>query len=263
MRYLVPTVPLWYLFPAYGLGLITRSFPKLKFLTLGLAICTVGIIVGWSGFAWYQQLHIPTKQQWRELANLVESEASASDTIYVVPKHHFRHLDYYLNGTDVNIGSSVSDYSCPDQQNAAWLIGKVDLLGEAVQRLATSCGVVGSETFAGQLAVYKFSAQGVMVRCNGFAPTLIGTQDSDVINGTSADDLIHGLQGNDIINGLEGDDFICGGTGNDMLNGGVGDDQIFGEEGDDILNGGPGSNMLDGGPGRNALNDGLGNDPID
>jgi hypothetical protein len=230
------------------------AYPRRRFLAYGIVVSLVAVFIGWSGFIWYQQLRIPTKQQWREMAAMMKSEPTAEDTLFVVPDYHFRHLDYYLNGADVAIGHSVSDYPCLDRQQAAWVLGKEDLMGETVQSLAIRCGLVESKIFAGQLIAYKFANEGMAIRCNGIAPTMIGTPDSDVINGTAADDVIHGLGGDDIINGLEGDDIICGGDGNDTLNGGLGDDQLFGENGDDVLSGGSGVNRQDGGLGNDTIN---------
>jgi Ca2+-binding RTX toxin-like protein len=126
-------------------------------------------------------------------------------------------------------------------------------------------------------------------------PTIVGTDNDDVIQGTEGRDYIVGLGGNDRIYGNGGNDFLCGGNGddrlyggkgNDLLNSGAGADRVFGEEdkdrlfagagndeiyggpGDEVdIDGGPGDDLIDGGPGNDGTDDGLitgaeGNDRI-
>jgi Tol biopolymer transport system component len=73
--------------------------------------------------------------------------------------------------------------------------------------------------------------------CFGEAPTIVGTEQADMLKGTDGDDVIVGLGGDDTIDGGDGVDAICGGEGNDsigaegliaVLSGGPGDDSLLG-----------------------------------
>ncbi len=106
------------------------------------------------------------------------------------------------------------------------------------------------------------------LNCNLLEPTIVGTQDNDVIIGTPDADIIHGLGGNDRIEGRGGNDIICGGDGDDTVLGdtgfravggndkiilGKGIDTAFGDGGDDIIFGNDDSNFLFGGFGNDNL----------
>ena len=110
--------------------------------------------------------------------------------------------------------------------------------------------------------------------CQGFAATIVGTNQNDILTGTPDADVIVGLNGDDIIYGLAGDDIICGGNGQDQIfggddndilsgdnardfvNGGHGDDLLLGENGPDTLDGGPGVDELRGGRGPDTCQNG-------
>ncbi|QIK66168.1 ExeM/NucH family extracellular endonuclease [Nocardioides sp. HDW12B] len=94
--------------------------------------------------------------------------------------------------------------------------------------------------------------------CDGRVPTLIGTQDDDVLRGTARPDVVHALSGDDTVTGLNADDVVCGGAGDDVLEGGNGADRLLGGSGDDVLRGGNGTDVLDGGSGENTLVQGRG-----
>ena len=53
--------------------------------------------------------------------------------------------------------------------------------------------------------------------CDGWTPTLTGTEGDDNLVGSPGDDIIVGLGGNDTVDGMGGNDHLCGGPGNDML----------------------------------------------
>jgi hypothetical protein len=114
--------------------------------------------------------------------------------------------------------------------------------------------------------------------CYGVAPTLEGTDGSDVLVGSPASDVIVGGAGADIIISFGGDDRICGGggadviisgsgsdaiqggEGGDLVIGGSGRDSLIGQRGDDVLYASPGRDTLAGGPGFDTLNGGRGHD---
>jgi hypothetical protein len=107
--------------------------------------------------------------------------------------------------------------------------------------------------------------------CGGLAPTIVGTNSSNLLFGTSGRDIISGLGGNDDIFGLGGADILCGGTGNDEFEGGSGNDFIFGgagndsvdgDSGDDFALGQDGSDFLFGDIGGDTLNGGNGFDTL-
>ncbi|WP_210505722.1 ExeM/NucH family extracellular endonuclease [Naasia sp. SYSU D00057] len=95
-------------------------------------------------------------------------------------------------------------------------------------------------------------------RCDGLAPTIVGTAGDDVLRGTNGRDVIVGLGGDDVITGGNGDDVICGGAGNDRLDGANGVDALLGGSGDDVLSGGNGADRLVGGAGTDVLDQGSG-----
>lgn len=115
-------------------------------------------------------------------------------------------------------------------------------------------------------------ANAVPVRsCFGLVPTIVGTDDGEVIEGTEHRDVIVGLGGRDYISGHGGDDVICagagpagvyehetisGGAGDDLVHGGVGRDDIYGNEGRDRLFGGKGSDLVSGNQGRDLVSGG-------
>jgi hypothetical protein len=74
--------------------------------------------------------------------------------------------------------------------------------------------------------------------CVGRTPTMVGTEQADVINGTEADDVIVAGGGGDQVSGLGGNDVICGGSGDDTIQGGDGTDVVTGQQGDDFVDGG-------------------------
>jgi pimeloyl-ACP methyl ester carboxylesterase len=88
--------------------------------------------------------------------------------------------------------------------------------------------------------------EAVFQTCDGFAATIVGTDDDDDIVGTNGIDVIVGLGGGDRIAGLGGDDIVCGGDGDDDLLGGDGADRLLGDVGNDVLEGNAGDDFCDG-----------------
>src|SRR5215213_9495536 len=68
-----------------------------------------------------------------------------------------------------------------------------------------------------------------VLKCFGGTPTIVGTDNDDVIQGTEGDEWIAGLGGNDRIYGNGGVDRLCGGDGDDRIYGGLGIDLIDGQ----------------------------------
>src|SRR5215210_5637934 len=56
-----------------------------------------------------------------------------------------------------------------------------------------------------------------VLKCFGGTPTIVGTDNDDVIQGTEGDDWIAGLGGNDRIYGNGGVDRLCGGDDDDRI----------------------------------------------
>jgi len=110
---------------------------------------------------------------------------------------------------------------------------------------------------------FSQSAYSQQTTCFGLTPTIIGTEQDDVLTGTSADDVIVGLGGNDTIDGLAGKDKICAGDGNDNVVGGDGDDSIDGGDGDDVISGDNKNDILIGGFGNDTIDGGDGDDNIE
>ncbi len=98
--------------------------------------------------------------------------------------------------------------------------------------------------------------------CQTFTPTIIGTEEADVIEGTEGDDVIFGLGGDDVIDGLSGNDKICGGPGDDTISGGDGDDRVSGGRGNDLLFGDAGGDLMLGGTGYDDMFGSDGNDSL-
>jgi Ca2+-binding RTX toxin-like protein len=83
--------------------------------------------------------------------------------------------------------------------------------------------------------------------CKGYAPTIVGTANDDVIIGTSGDDVIQAGSGDDVVFGLGGHDRICGSHGDDVILGGSGEDRLYGEGGRDVVRGGADHDWVHGG----------------
>ena len=108
-------------------------------------------------------------------------------------------------------------------------------LGTRTGRIAISFGTVGGHITAvaiektagkvvlvGSINVTGYDADFALARvhaftCRGYAATLIGTPQADLLKGTAGADVILGLGGDDRIFGLNGDDALCGGSGSDTL----------------------------------------------
>jgi hypothetical protein len=101
--------------------------------------------------------------------------------------------------------------------------------------------------------------------CFGKTPTIIGTEDAEVLVGTRGRDVIVGLGGDDTIFGGGGHttDVICAGDGADGVLGGPGRDLIAGDGGDDVLLGESGMDNLRGGEGIDYIEPGPGIDQAD
>jgi Ca2+-binding RTX toxin-like protein len=73
---------------------------------------------------------------------------------------------------------------------------------------------------------------------------LRGEGGADTLTGSNLDDLIVGAGGNDVITGYSGNDELRGDEGNDQLNGNDGNDLMIGGSGADSLVGGNGNDTL-------------------
>jgi mannosyltransferase len=261
MRYMVPTIPLWMTITCYGFAWLTSKLAlenplaRLSLVTLG-----VGLVLGLTLASWNQQLITPTKQQWREAAIYVESEALPSDVLYVLPSRQFRQLDFYLERPD---WKRLENFQCSEDRRV-WLVGRQPWIGQATRDLEQSCSRISTKAFVAITTTLFGPSREVIpddpeFRCQGLVPTILGSAGDERINGTRSNDVIHALQGDDIINGGPGDDILCGGGGDDLINGRDGNDIIYGNEGNDILNSGPGDDSLDGGEGFDKCR-GRGND---
>lgn len=98
--------------------------------------------------------------------------------------------------------------------------------------------------------------------CQGYTPTIYGTENNDTIQGTNGVDIIHGLGGNDTIIGKWGDDIICGGYGDDVIDSGDGNDRVYGDAGNDQIEGGWKKDFISGGSGNDVINGGLEDDTL-
>jgi len=78
----------------------------------------------------------------------------------------------------------------------------------------------------------------------GHFNSILGSNDSDVLNGQIDDDFISGLSGDDVLNGGGGNDVLFGGAGSDMLDGGDGYNHLNGGEGSDSIHVDKGSNII-------------------
>ena len=96
--------------------------------------------------------------------------------------------------------------------------------------------------------------------CSYLVPTIVGTEEDDVLRGTNGRDVIWAGGGNDRIIGGNGNDVICGGAGDDTVQGGNGNDLLLGGSGADRIEGGNGSDELFGEDGDDELFGGNGKD---
>jgi Ca2+-binding RTX toxin-like protein len=67
-----------------------------------------------------------------------------------------------------------------------------------------------------------------LVRGDGSANTITGTEGNDYLSGAGGADVLSGGAGNDRIDGDAGADILYGGTGGDWLSGGLGNDTLYG-----------------------------------
>ena len=84
---------------------------------------------------------------------------------------------------------------------------------------------------------------------------LFGGDGDDTLIGSNNTDLLDGGAGNDTLSGRGGDDQLFGGPGNDTLTGGTGVDQIFGGPDNDTIVWNPGDNsdLVEGDEGDDTL----------
>lgn len=122
--------------------------------------------------------------------------------------------------------------------------------------------LVGSVVLAAGLTLVAPGAPapaGVLPTCNGEAPTILGTEESETIVGTAGPDVIVGLGGADTIDGRGGADVICAdedfepGTDGGSILGGRGRDRLIGDSGEDDLFGGGGGDKIIAGAGNDVL----------
>jgi hypothetical protein len=97
-------------------------------------------------------------------------------------------------------------------------------------------------------------------RCQGRAPTHLGTQRNDVLTGTPENDVVVARGGKDRIRTKGGKDRVCSGSGNDRARGGGARDVLRGDKGRDSVGGQGGNDLLVGGPKRDVCNGGPGRD---
>ena len=80
--------------------------------------------------------------------------------------------------------------------------------------LEQGCPPIEFITFVGGISLSLLGASegvlsgGIFPICGNLRPTIIGTDEDDLLSGTPGPDVIHGLKGNDTINGLGGDDVL-------------------------------------------------------
>lgn len=277
LRYFVPLVPIAYLLVAHGASWMTlhigwrltsRIRPSLVHATVATAMTV--IVAGFAGVAWADELENTRKQQWRDVAAILEAEATPGDMLHIYPPGLQRQINFYSPKAMTSVTRArLSEPNCSNGR--VWVIGiRRSGSDEAVKKLRDQgCPALQSITFSGGISLDLVGAapdglpKPARVMCAGLNPTIIGTDSDDILNGTPGDDVIHALDGNDTVNGGGGNDVFCGGSGNDKLNGGDGNDTLHGEEGHDTLNAAEGEDTLWGGPGDDILNAGEGGDVLE
>lgn len=278
LRYAVPAVPIFLTLAAYGIdGLLSIKVrwraPMTRRAAIVATVGIVGIITIGAADSWRDQYNEPTKQQWRELALLMHTATESTDIVHAYPRPRMTPLEFYLERSDVSFAVRFSEPRC-DEGRRVWVINtrQSEFLGKdaaaAIDALeGAECPRLLSRDFAGNISVdlfsYDPSSETIVIPvCGGLQPTIIGSDDSDVLSGTSGDDVISGLGGDDEISGRGGRDVICGGSGSDEISGGSENDRIFGEGGDDRLSGNSGDDMIFGGDGDDRIFGHTGDDEI-
>jgi Ca2+-binding RTX toxin-like protein len=173
-------------------------------------------------------------------------------------------------GNELGLGIAV------DENGDAYVAGQTTAPG-----FRTTSGAFDRTYNGGDDGFVIKLSPGEALLCEGLAPTILGTDESDRLVGTPGDDVINGFDGDDVILGVGGEDVICGGNGddlvragvnNDLISGGPGNDTIYGnggrdtircDFGDDQLFGGPGFDVLSGSQGSDVLDGGDDNDRCD
>jgi len=134
IRYTIGASPAFYLLVANGIGSIKRE---------QLLYPLLAIIIILSGFGIYRYYALDVKEQWREVANLIESQSAEGDAIIICASCCQTPFDYYYQGAlprssiskDAD-GEEVAAFTArvTAGKNRLWLVlshgGKYGLIGD-------------------------------------------------------------------------------------------------------------------------------------
>jgi 4-amino-4-deoxy-L-arabinose transferase-like glycosyltransferase len=99
-RYMIGAVPAFYLLVARGMVALNR-----RWLTFGL--CLVILVLSIPGLLRYYRL--PQKEQWDQVARLVEQEGMPGDLVVLAPRYIATPFNYYYRGALDRLGISDSE----------------------------------------------------------------------------------------------------------------------------------------------------------
>ncbi|MFB3895691.1 MAG: glycosyltransferase family 39 protein [bacterium] len=86
-RYLIITLPFFYLLAAYGITKLEHR--ALKYIITGILVC--GMLIGL-----YAHYHNPTKIRWSQIARVIEQNRQQTDLVLIHPYYQATSLSYYL-----------------------------------------------------------------------------------------------------------------------------------------------------------------------
>jgi Ca2+-binding RTX toxin-like protein len=181
----------------------------------------------------------------KTLNSFLSFEVKTSGTYYLDVSSHddllrgsYSVLATHLGGTNVFLDDMANAYLAQPNDRAVGDAGddNIDLSAAGFDAL----GEQGNDTLVGNDQTNILDG-GVG---NDFAS---GGKDNDFIFGDSGDDDLLGDEGNDQLFGGSGLDDLSGNDGIDQLKGGDDQDRLFGGDGNDVLIGGAGADSQDGG----------------
>jgi Ca2+-binding RTX toxin-like protein len=145
----------------------------------------------------------------------------------------------------------VGVYSNPD---VIWSGDGTSPMGEPIGDPSKPHGDDGADNAAHfRVSIPIVAGFSSLETCHGKTPTILGTDDPDVITGKSGKDVIMSFGGADTIEAKGAKDWVCAGDGADTVDGGGGRDKIWGQGGGDDLSGGSKSDTIRGGSGNDEI----------
>lgn len=184
---------------------------------------------------------LPIAEPWvQKLLEQAQSPVAINSTIEVNPSQ-------ILNNIEALVSYKTLTQLSGQSSQLLLLSDDIDFFAPVEKSLNSSIPSMGSI-----LPEWTINYPGGILALDG-DDSLIGSNQTDVINGNTGNDQLFGGEGIDLLRGGRGNDTLQGDGGNDVINGNRDDDFIIGGEGDDLLRGGKGRDSLEGSAGNDIL----------